>query len=164
MKYIIIPRSGVISKTSLKINLNISIYHGVRSDIPWSLKSYRYWSNEKEATTQESCSHIVMYSSLLHNPPRVQVYIMWIKELRSNTMRHHLITGHWGISLKNVRQPTNNESRYQGTECIPTSVNKGVGVEHLRNTLIRRHWCIPICQWREILPLMTASLKVLIKI
>jgi hypothetical protein len=54
-------------------------------------------------------------------------------------MRHRLIIGHRGILLTNMRQPTNNESRYQGIEHIPTSVNIGVGVEHLRNPLIRRH-------------------------
>jgi hypothetical protein len=54
-------------------------------------------------------------------------------------MRRHLITGHRSILLTNVRQPTDNESRYQGTEYIPTNVNKGVGVEHLRDPLIKRH-------------------------
>ena len=144
--------------------MKISVYNGVQSDLPWSMKSHRYWSNEKEATARERCSHIVMSSSLLHNPPKVQVYIMWIKELRSNTMRHHLIIGHWGIPLTNVRQPTDNESRYQGTEYIITSVNKGVEFEHLKNPLIKRHWCIPNCRWRESLPLMIASLKVLIRL
>jgi hypothetical protein len=32
-----------------------------------------------------------------------------------------------------VRQPTDNESRYQGTKYILTSANKGVSVEHLKN-------------------------------
>jgi hypothetical protein len=54
-------------------------------------------------------------------------------------MRHRLITSHWGIPLKNMRQPTDNESRYQGNEYILTSVNKGFGVEHLNNPSIRRH-------------------------
>jgi hypothetical protein len=54
-------------------------------------------------------------------------------------MRHHLITGHRGIPLTNARQPTDNESRYQGTEYILTIVNKGAGVEHLKNPSIRRH-------------------------
>jgi hypothetical protein len=40
---------------------------------------------------------------------------------------------------KCMRQPTDNESRYQGTEYILTSVNKGVEVEHLKNPSIRRH-------------------------
>jgi hypothetical protein len=54
-------------------------------------------------------------------------------------MRHHFITIHLCIPLTNVRQPTDNESRYQGTEYILTSVNKGFGVEHLKNPSIRRH-------------------------
>jgi hypothetical protein len=45
----------------------------------------------------------------------VQVYTMWINEPRSNIVRHHLITGHWCISLTNVRQPTNNGDGSQGT-------------------------------------------------
>ena len=154
---------GLVKPVS-KINLKIFVYHVVQSDLPWSLKSNRYWSNEMEATTQESCVYKVMSSSLQYNTPMVQVYIMWINELRSNTMRHRLITVHWGIPLKNARQPTNDESRYQGTEYISTNVNEGAGVEHLKDPLIRRHWCIPICQWWESLPLMTASLKVLIKL
>ena len=152
------------SKTSLKINLKIFVYNGVQSDLSWSLKSHRYWSNEKVGTTQEIFAYKLMSSSLLHNPPKVKVYIMWIKELRSNTRRLRLITDHWGIPLTNVRQPTDDESRYQGTECILTSVNKGFGVEHLKNPSIMRHWCIPNCRWRENLPLMTASLKVLIRL
>jgi hypothetical protein len=51
----------------------------------------------------------------------------------------HLITGHQGIPLTNMRQPTDNERRYQGTEYILTSVNKGVKVEHLKNPSIMRH-------------------------
>ena len=147
-----------LNKTSLKINLKISAYHGVQSDLPWLLKSNMCWSNEREETAQESCGHIVMSSIILHYPPRVKVYIMWIKELRSNIMRHRLITGHWGIPLTNVRQPIDDESRYQGTEYIITSVNKGFGVEHLKNPSIMIHWCIPNYRWRENLPLMTASL------
>jgi hypothetical protein len=54
-------------------------------------------------------------------------------------MRHRLIIGHLGIPLTNMRQYTDNESRYQGTEYISTNVNKGVGVEHLRDPFIRRH-------------------------
>jgi hypothetical protein len=56
---------------------------------------------------------------LLHYRSRVQVYIMWIKELKSNTMRFCLITVHWGIPLIKGRQPTNNENRCQGIEYIP---------------------------------------------
>ena len=141
-----------------KINMKIFAYNGVQSDLPWSLNSYRYWSNQKEETTQEICGHILMSLSLLHNPPKVQVYIVWIKELRSNTMRPRLITGHWGILLTNARQPTDDESRYEGTEYILTSVNKGFGVKHLKNPLIRKHLCIPNCRYQENLPLMTASL------
>jgi hypothetical protein len=33
----------------------------------------------------------------------------------------------------------NNESRYQGSGYIFTSVNKGVEVEHLNNPSIKRH-------------------------
>ena len=143
---------------SQNTKLRISIYHGVQSDLPWSLKSYRYWSNEKEATTQEISGHILMSSSILHNPPRVQVYIMWIKELRSNKMRLRLITVQWGIPLTNARHPIDDESRYQGIEYILTSFNRGVGVKHLKNLSIKRHWCIPNYQWRENLPLMTPSL------
>jgi hypothetical protein len=54
-------------------------------------------------------------------------------------MRLRLITGHEGIPLTNARQPTDDESRYQGTEHILTSVNKGIEVEHLKNPSIRRH-------------------------
>jgi hypothetical protein len=54
-------------------------------------------------------------------------------------MRHCLITGHSCISLTNARQPIDNESRYKGTKYILTSVNRGVGVEHLKNPSIRRH-------------------------
>jgi hypothetical protein len=39
----------------------------------------------------------------------------------------------------NVRQPTDNESRYQGTKYILTSVNKGDEVEQLKNLLIMRN-------------------------
>jgi len=144
--------------------MRISIYHGVQYDLPWSLNSYRYWSNENEATTQEIYGHIMMSSSLLYNLLKVQVYIMWIKELSSNIMRHHFITGHWCIPLTNARQPIDNESRYQGTEYILTSVTKVFDVEHLKTPSIKRHWCIPNCQWRESLPLMTANLKVLIRL
>ena len=79
-------------ETSLKINMKISVYNGVQYDLPWSLKSHRYWSNEKVATTQEICNYKLMSSSLLHNPPKVKFHIMWIKELRSNKMRRRLIT------------------------------------------------------------------------
>jgi hypothetical protein len=51
-------------------------------------------------------------------------------------MRLCLITGHLGISLTNVRQPTDNESRYRDIEYIITSVNKGVEVGHLKNPSI----------------------------
>ena len=144
MPKVVIVTNKAQWKPVSKINLKISIYHEVQYDLPWSLKSYRYWSNEKEATNQKSCGHILMSSIIIHNPPMVQVYIMWIKDLSSNTMRHGLITNHWGIPLTNTRQPTDNESRYQGTEYISTNVTKGVSVEHVRDTLIKRHWCIPI--------------------
>ena len=40
----------------------------------------------------------------------------------------------------NKREIANdNESMYQGTEYILTSVNKGVRVEHLKNPSIKRH-------------------------
>jgi hypothetical protein len=54
-------------------------------------------------------------------------------------MRLHLITGHEAISLTNGRQPTDYESRYQGSEYSLTSVNKGVKLEHLKNPSFRRH-------------------------
>jgi hypothetical protein len=54
-------------------------------------------------------------------------------------MRLCLITNHYGIPLKNVRQPIDNESRYQGTKYIITSVNKVVEFKHLNNPSIKRH-------------------------
>jgi hypothetical protein len=54
-------------------------------------------------------------------------------------VRHRFIIGHSGISLTNVREPIDNESRYQVIEYILTSVNRGVGVEHLKHPSIRRH-------------------------
>jgi hypothetical protein len=39
-----------------------------------------------------------------------------------------------------MRQPTDNESRYQGTEYILTSVNNGAGVEHLKDPSIMRNY------------------------
>jgi len=44
--------------------------------------------------------------------------------------RNHLINGHWGIPLTDVRGPITNENGPQGTLQNPQSVNKCVDVEH----------------------------------
>ena len=57
---------------------------------------------------------------------------------------------------------TDNDNENQGTQCNKTSVNICVEVEHLRESIDHGTFMYSQnCQWREILPLMTASLKAL---
>ena len=58
-----------------------------------------------------------------------------MKVLRSNRMKHCLITGHWCILLTNVRSPTDVENGNQDTDCNLTSVNRCVEVEHLEESI-----------------------------
>ena len=87
---------------------------------------------------------------------------MRIEVSRSNIVVHRMITGHWCIPLIDARSSTNNEMGIKVLECKLTSANKCVEVEHLRESIDQGTLIYSQnCQWRESLPLMTASLKAL---
>ena len=49
--------------------------------------------------------------------------------------KHHLITGHWCISLTDTRQPNDDENGCQGTEC-----NQRVQIKVLISNTRRIHY------------------------